>query len=104
MASSSGTRKFNGVVHRHHTNPDGKEGGWVAETAKVDPKAWVEPNARVSGAAHVGPGVKIRGHAVVQDSATVKDGAVVEGSAVIQGDAIVARLRRGYYHSGHYCQ
>lgn len=33
-------------AHRH-TNPDGSVGGWVADTAYVDPTAYVSPYALV---------------------------------------------------------
>ena len=35
-------------AHRH-LNPDGKLGGWVADTATVAPTAWVFDYAQVSG-------------------------------------------------------
>jgi hypothetical protein len=39
-------------AHRH-TNPDGTEGGWVADTATVEPTAWVFGDAQVFGDARV---------------------------------------------------
>ena len=49
----------NGPVPAHrHTNPDGSEGGWVANTARVYGNAWVYGNAQVSGNAQflvIGP-------------------------------------------------
>jgi hypothetical protein len=39
-------------AHRHK-NPDGTKGGWVANTAMVEPTAYVGADARVSGNAVV---------------------------------------------------
>ncbi len=43
-----------GPVPAHqHVNPDGSEGGWVAETASVASTCWVYGKARVYGEAQV---------------------------------------------------
>ncbi len=35
------------VAAHRHTNPDGSEGGWVADTAKVESTAYVGSAAKV---------------------------------------------------------
>jgi len=40
---------FGPVKAHRHTNPNGSEGGWVADTANVEKNAWVSGDARVSG-------------------------------------------------------
>ena len=38
----------NGLVSAHrHVNPDGSEGGWVADTAFVAKSAFIGPDAKV---------------------------------------------------------
>ena len=41
-------------------NPDGSIGGWVAETAKIDPTATVEFTAFVGPGVTVGPGMTVQ--------------------------------------------
>ena len=75
-------------AHRHR-NPDGSVGGWVAETAYVDPTAYVGPDARVDGSAQVGGSAWVNGSARVNGSAWVGGSAWVNGSARVDGDAWV---------------
>lgn len=82
--------------HRHANG-----GGWVEDTASVDPAAFVAAGAVVRGDATVGPGVRLEGRAWVEPGAqltgevVVRDTAVVRGSArlsgrlVVGGDAVV---------------
>lgn len=55
-----------GLVPAHrHTNPDGSEGGWVADTAWVDDTAWVAERALVFGSARVYNSARVYGNADV---------------------------------------
>lgn len=73
-----------------HRNPDGSEGGWVADTAHVDETASVSPEARVYGNARVFGDAELRGAAQVFDTARVGDGAVIADRARVSGSATVA--------------
>ncbi len=64
-------------------------GGFVADTAKVDPTAYVGPNAMVLDRAKVLDNARIEDYAVVRGNAAVKDNARVSGHALVQGDAQV---------------
>lgn len=81
------------VVPGGHRHPNG--GGWVEDTASVDPAAWVGAGAVVRGDAVVGPGVRIEGRAWVEsgarlaDRVVVRDVAVVRGTAQLAGDVLV---------------
>ena len=73
-----------GPVSAHrHMNPDGTEGGWVADTASVADTCYIGYNARVSGNA------RIYGNAWVFDYAWVFDNARIYGYAEVSGDAWV---------------
>lgn len=82
-----------GVVDGGHRHPNG--GGWVADTARVDPAAYVATGAVVRGDALVGPGVRLEGRAWVEAGAeltgtvVVRDAAVVRGTARLAGDVLV---------------
>ncbi len=71
------------VPARRHRNPDGSEGGWVADTATVRSTVIVGINAKVYGRAIV------RGFTLLTENAIVKDSAVVEGSSWIADNAII---------------
>lgn len=77
--------------HQH-----GNGGGFVANTAMVEPSAYVGPDARVLGTAKVYQNARIEGHATVVD-ATVRDSARISGSALVYGGSVVisgnARIR-----------
>ena len=87
------------VVEGGHRHPNG--GGWVDDTASVDPAAHVAAGAVVRGDATVGPGVRIEGRAwvepgarltgdvVVRDVALVRGSARLSGSVLVGGDAVV---------------
>ncbi|MBO0922329.1 cellulose-binding domain-containing protein [Cellulomonas sp. zg-ZUI222] len=82
-----------------HRHPHG--GGWVDDTARVDPAAYVATGAVVRGDAVVGPGVRLEGRAwveggaeltgdvVVRDVARVLGSARLSGEVVLGGDAVV---------------
>ncbi|GIG40359.1 DUF6055 domain-containing protein [Cellulomonas phragmiteti] len=76
-----------------HRHPSG--GGWVADTADVDPAAHVAAGAVVRGDASVGPGVRLEGRAWVESGAeltgnvVVRDVAVVRGTARLSGQVLV---------------
>ena len=77
-------------AHRHQ-NPDGTEGGWVAETAAVASTVHIERNALVFGTA------RVCGDAWVFGTARVYGDAWVCGDALVCGNAWVfgAHLDRG---------
>ncbi len=70
------------VAARRHVNPNGMLGGWVADSAFVDPKACIEMGAAVYG------GAEIHKNAWLLDGSIVRDGAKIKG-AVILGRAVV---------------
>ncbi len=68
-----------------HKHPNG--GGWVADTATVDPIAYVGSNAKVYDNAKVYGNAKVSGNAHVYGNAWVYGYALVYGDACInQGD------------------
>lgn len=71
-------------AHRH---PHG--GGWVADTASVDPTVYVGREARVYDHAKVGGRVCIRDHARVFGNASVNEDALIHYHAVVQDFANV---------------
>lgn len=71
-----------------HQHPKG--GGWVAETAKVDPDCYVGPNAVVFGEASVYE------NAIINDGARVYGKAQVYGRAKVYGNAEVFDLAQVY--------
>jgi hypothetical protein len=71
-------------AHRH---PRG--GGWIADSATVDPTAYVGPNAAVFGNASVLDTAWIDGTAWVLDDAVVAMRARVTGDAEVSGRAVV---------------
>ena len=84
------------VAAHRHTNLDGSEGGWVADTATVQPTAIIGKNAKISGNAEIGGfavvsgDAKVYGDAWVFDNAKVTGDAVVSGNAKVTGDAVVS--------------
>ena len=75
-------------AHRH-VNPDGSEGGWVADTATVEPTAYVGPDAQVFENARVGGDAQVYGTARVFGTALVYGTARVFGTAQVYGNARV---------------
>jgi hypothetical protein len=75
-----------GVKGKPHANG----GGFVAESATVDPAAYVGPDAMVVGRAKVLDTARVEDFAVVTDSAVVKDRACVSGHALVHQDAQVS--------------
>ena len=62
----------NGPVPAHrHKNPDGTEGGWVADTATVELTTYVGADAKVSGYAQVNGNARVYGDAQVYGDARV---------------------------------
>ena len=102
----------NGPVPAHrHVNPDGSEGGWVAETAwvygdaRVFGDAWVFCTARVYGTARVFGNAWVSGDAWVYGTARVYGDAWVSGDARVSGTAWVSgdvRLTKGYAFATKY--
>jgi UDP-3-O-[3-hydroxymyristoyl] glucosamine N-acyltransferase len=79
-----------------HQHPKG--GGWVAETAHVDPECFIGPHAVVYGNA------RITENAIINDYAKVYGNAKVYGSAKVYGDAQVYDAAQVYDNakvSGH---
>jgi carbonic anhydrase/acetyltransferase-like protein (isoleucine patch superfamily) len=67
-------------------------GGWVADTAHVEPSVFVGPDAKVCDFAIVSGGVRLSGHTIVMDRAVVCDNvllvdAVVMDAATASGDS-----------------
>ena len=86
----------NGDVPAHrHQNPEGSEGGWVADTAYVAPTATLNYTAMVYGKAEVRYHAsilnyaRVHDHAKVLDYATIKDNAHVYGECNIQDRSVV---------------
>ncbi|MFC1600734.1 DUF6055 domain-containing protein [Candidatus Sumerlaeota bacterium] len=77
-------------------SPHPNGGGFVADTAHVEPTAYVGPRAVVLAYAQVLGNARIEGQAVVANYTVVKDHAVVSGHALVAGNAVVedhARVR-----------
>lgn len=70
--------------HQHH-----KGGGWVEDTAYVDPRCCIGPQAIVRGSAQVKCWAEILDQAVVCDSAKVSGRASIQGCAIIRQGAWV---------------
>ena len=83
------------VAAHRHTNPDGSEGGWVAETAIVEDTVHMDPDTEVFEWAHVKGNVQILHEAyicefaIVQGDAVIDDYSMVAGSALIGGNAYI---------------
>lgn len=94
------------VYAKPHINPDGREGGWVAETALVEDACYISPSSEVCEYAHVKGRARIDGSSVVSGFAVVggdawltnqaiaTDYAIVEGSVFIGGEITIG----GYSH------
>ena len=74
-----------GVAGKPHPNG----GGFVADTAKVEPTAFVGPDAMVLERAAVSGHARIEDFAVVTGSAVVKDNARVSGHGLVRDNAQV---------------
>lgn len=99
--------------HRHQ-NLDNSLGGWVRNTATVDPTAVISSNAiildcarvlghaKILGSARVGGGATVSDHAIVCEDAEVTDMAQVMGKCILRGRVMV----RGdvVLRSGEYCE
>ena len=88
----------NGPVPAHRrTNPDGTEGGWVANTATVAGDVYVSPNATISGNADISGGT-ISGNADISGG-TIRGGTIrggtIWGDADISGGTISGGTIRG---------
>ena len=97
-----GKHTFRGGDHvyaKRHINPDGTNGGWVAETALVDDTCYIGHDAEVyeyaqvrnhasilGSAAAIGFST-IAGNATVADWAMTADGSIIQGSAYVGGTA-----------------
>ena len=73
-------------AHRHR-NPDGSEGGWVAETARVAETVYVGKDARIWGNARIFDNVRISGNVRICDNAQISDDVRIFGNAQIFGNA-----------------
>ena len=96
------TFKDGTIEYAHiHINPDGSEGGWVAETAVVEDTCYMSKDAEVMEYAQVLGNVEmhdicvVQGFAIVKDDAKlhdwcrITDNATVCGSAAICGGSII---------------
>lgn len=77
------------VPAKRHKNPDGTIGGWVANSAIVEPSATVRFCAEVYGEAEVFGDAQVYGFAKIFNKAKVYDKAKVHGIAEIHGNAEV---------------
>jgi len=83
-----------------HTNPDGTVGGWVAESALVEPTCYIDSSAEVLEYAQVLGEAKVLSHASISGFAVVKDGAIVDewaivtDGALVEGDATICGLAK----------
>lgn len=97
--------RFNGGDPQHarqHRNPNGRFGGWVANTARVSPSAYIGPSVEVFGAAQVSDEARITGQTIICDSAQVYGSARVGGRSTLTHNARVggsARVFNSYIHS-----
>lgn len=95
---------IDGMVCHRHINPDGKLGGWVADTATVADTAHLGKNAQVLRYAHVTDCVRIYGRVVITDWANVSDDAYLNDNARVEKYANVsgtARVREDALISGN---
>jgi len=74
-----------GVSGKAHPNG----GGFVADTAKVEPTAYIGPSAMVLGRAKVLGNARVEDYAVVMGDAEVKDNARVSGHGLVGDNAQV---------------
>ena len=106
-------------AHRH-VNPDGRLGGWVANTAtvaatvgvggdaqvyeyaRVFDSVWVSDAARVFGHAEISENAWIRGYVHVHEHAHIKGHAQILNSAKVYGRAIVRDDAKIGGHAGVY--
>jgi hypothetical protein len=84
------------VPARRHLNPDGSEGGWVADTATVEPTAYLGPASSVFGHARVCGHARVYGDASVFGHAELFADAQVYGHAWVYGHAKVSGTARVY--------
>lgn len=89
------------VYAKPHINPDGAKGGWVAETALVEPTCYISPgaevyeyaqvreNSRILGSSSACGFAKIAGNAVLDDWSIAFDDACIQGSAYIGNTAVI---------------
>ena len=77
------------VPARRHINPDGSEGGWVAETAVADDTVIVGYNARVFQKACVAEFAQVLDEAQIYGDSLIMEEGVVFGKARVYGDAVV---------------
>lgn len=70
-----------------HINPDGSEGGWVAETALVEDTCYVGPNAQVFEYASVTGTVQLLEDSRVCEFAQLTDNVIVDDFSMVCGNA-----------------
>ncbi len=88
------------VAAKRHRNPDGSEGGWVADTARVEPTCYIGPNARVFGYARMYGYAWVYENARVYEDACVYENARVYGNALVYGNTKIAfdvKINKGYH-------
>jgi len=77
------------VPARLHKNPDGTEGGWIADTAHVSKAAHIGPDAQVYGQAKVSGHARVLGQAQIYDGANIYDSVLVRDQAHVYGETHV---------------
>lgn len=85
---------IDGMICHRHINPDGKLGGWVADTASVADTVHIGKNAQVLRYAHVTGRVRIYGRVVITDWANVSDDAYLNDNARVEKYANVSGTAR----------
>ena len=102
----------NPVPAHRHKNPNGSEGGWVAETASVaetvhvgkDARIWdrariwgnarIFDNARIYDNTHIFNNAHIYGNASIWNNARIFDNARICGNAQIYGNVKISRTEQ----------
>lgn len=89
-------------AHRH-LNPNRVLGGWVADTATVEPSVMVYPNAIIYDYAFVAGNCEISGSTSISGDVRIIGNVTINGNAVVTGDAYIHG--QAYIHNDAYiCQ
>lgn len=90
-ASVLATKNYpcSGAPGTYRTNPDGSEGGFVANSATVDSTILLELDSSVCEKAIVIEGAKLLGRAEVSGRATVRGKVVIQDKAKVYGEAYI---------------
>ena len=78
------------VPSHRHTNPDGKQGGLVEDTATVAATAFLGPNTQVRGHAQVLDNAALYDYVQVSDTVVITDNAYLSNRVQVSGDVKVS--------------